>query len=208
MRTVKPLLEEETYKRIEKEAIEFQNGVGKRLQRYLIFKSFISSNYVSDWWEEYVYLRGRSPIMVNSNFYALDPLVRISTGIQAAKAANCINALFQYRKKLVSEDLKPIMLQDVVPLCSRQYDRQFNTTRIPGEVTDRLVHYKDSKHVAVYSKGKWYKLYTYYQSKPLNAKELEGYVYVFFFNFNFNSYIYCFFFVKIKANTKNTRRPD
>lgn len=26
---------------------------------------------VSDWWEEYIYLRGRSPIMVNSNFYAM-----------------------------------------------------------------------------------------------------------------------------------------
>lgn len=26
---------------------------------------------VSDWWEEYVYLRGRSPIMVNSNYYVM-----------------------------------------------------------------------------------------------------------------------------------------
>jgi len=26
---------------------------------------------VSDWWEEYIYLRGRSPIMVNSNFYIM-----------------------------------------------------------------------------------------------------------------------------------------
>lgn len=26
---------------------------------------------VSDWWEEYVYLRGRSPIMVNSNYYGM-----------------------------------------------------------------------------------------------------------------------------------------
>jgi len=26
---------------------------------------------VSDWWEEYVYLSGRSPIMVNSNYYGL-----------------------------------------------------------------------------------------------------------------------------------------
>lgn len=26
---------------------------------------------VSDWWEEYVYLRGRGPIMVNSNYYAM-----------------------------------------------------------------------------------------------------------------------------------------
>ena len=26
---------------------------------------------VSDWWEEYVYLRSRSPLMVNSNYYAM-----------------------------------------------------------------------------------------------------------------------------------------
>lgn len=26
---------------------------------------------VSDWWEEYVYLRGRGPIMVNSNYYGM-----------------------------------------------------------------------------------------------------------------------------------------
>jgi hypothetical protein len=68
------------------------------------------------------------------------------------------------------------MLQDQVPLCSHQYERQFNTTRIPGETTDQLVHLKDSKHIAVYCKGKWYKLYAYFNSKVLNAKELEGYV--------------------------------
>jgi len=27
---------------------------------------------VADWWEKYVYLRGRSPIVVNSNYYILD----------------------------------------------------------------------------------------------------------------------------------------
>lgn len=26
---------------------------------------------VTDWWEEYIYLRGRGPIMVNSNYYAM-----------------------------------------------------------------------------------------------------------------------------------------
>lgn len=29
------------------------------------------SPQVSDWWEEYIYLRGRTPIMVNSNFYIM-----------------------------------------------------------------------------------------------------------------------------------------
>lgn len=30
-----------------------------------------SSLQVSDWWEQYIYLRGRSPLMVNSNYYAM-----------------------------------------------------------------------------------------------------------------------------------------
>ena len=91
---------------------EFQDGIGNKLQRYLILKSWWAANYVShyynyfrfkyfvnviniyiygmfkfldkfdlkvsDWWEEYVYLRGRSPIMVNSNYYgvvSLGPLL-------------------------------------------------------------------------------------------------------------------------------------
>ena len=172
LRTVRPLLDDETYKRFEREADDFKKGIGKRLQRYLILKSFIASNYVSDWWEEYVYLRGRSPIMVNSNFYALDSIFH-APNPQASRAANCIVAALMHRRNLENENIQPIMVQNTVPLCTRQYDRQVNTTRIPGEVTDKIVHYQDSKHVAVYSKGKWYKLYTYYHSNPLNAKELE-----------------------------------
>ena len=147
------------------------------MQRYLILKSWISSNYVSDWWEEYVYLRGRSPIMVNSNYYGLDSLTYHASKIQAARAANVIHAAFLYRRELDNETLTPIMVQDLVPLCSRQYERQFNTTRIPGEATDKLQHLKDSKHVAVYSNGKWFKLSVYCQSQLLNPRELETYVF-------------------------------
>lgn len=111
--------------------------------------------------------------MVNSNFYALDIVFKSFTTRQASRAANCVAMAFAYRRLLDNETLEPIMVQDQVPLCARQYDRQFNTTRVPGEATDRVVHYKDSKHIAVYSKGKWYKLFTYYQSQQLNAKELE-----------------------------------
>ncbi len=169
-------MDEEAYSHIEKKAISFLNGDGKRLQRYLVFKSFISANYVTDWWEEYVYLRGRSPIMVNSNYYVLDAVFQGPTSIQAARAAVCIVAAFQYRKALDQEYLKPMVAQEMIPLCSHQHERQFNTTRVPGETGDKLVHYRDSKHVAVYCNGKWYKLYTYFNSKPLNAKELQMWV--------------------------------
>lgn len=69
--SVQPLLDEEKYSRMEKLAREFEDGIGKKLQRYLMLKSYWATNYVSDWWEDYVYLSGRSPLMINSNFYAV-----------------------------------------------------------------------------------------------------------------------------------------
>lgn len=68
---MQPLLDEEKYSRMEKLAREFEDGIGKKLQRYLVLKSYWATNYVSDWWEDYVYLSGRSPLMINSNFYAV-----------------------------------------------------------------------------------------------------------------------------------------
>uniref|UniRef100_T1GPK9 Uncharacterized protein n=1 Tax=Megaselia scalaris TaxID=36166 RepID=T1GPK9_MEGSC len=86
LRSVRPLLDNENYERMEKLAKEFENTIGKKLQRYLLLKSWWSTNYVSDWWEEYVYLRGRSPLMVNSNFYATDAIFQHLTENQAARA--------------------------------------------------------------------------------------------------------------------------
>ena len=66
-----------------------------------------------------------------------------------------------------------ILLNKTVPLCSAQYERQFNTTRIPGIDTDRLVHLKDSKHVAVYHKGRFFKVYFHFKGRYLQPNELE-----------------------------------
>lgn len=40
------------------------------------------------------------------------------------------------------------MVQGMVPLCSWQYERLFNTVRVPGIETDRIVHYQVSGRVA------------------------------------------------------------
>uniref|UniRef100_A0A2K5ZFV5 Carnitine O-palmitoyltransferase 1, muscle isoform n=1 Tax=Mandrillus leucophaeus TaxID=9568 RepID=A0A2K5ZFV5_MANLE len=71
LESVRPLLDDEEYYRMEMLAKEFQNKTAPRLQKYLVLKSWWASNYVSDWWEEYIYLRGRSPLMVNSNYYVM-----------------------------------------------------------------------------------------------------------------------------------------
>ncbi|CAF2342078.1 unnamed protein product [Rotaria sp. Silwood2] len=173
LRTIRPLCNDEEYQRMVVLAEEFKQTVGRKLQRYLWLKWLISTNYVSDWWEKFVYLRGRSPIMVNSNFYGLDTAYIRPTKIQTARAANAVCAAFQYRNELDHQNLKPLMVQKLIPICSSQYERQFNTTRIPGKEADKLIHYSDSHHIAVYHNGRWYKVFMYYQNNLLEPCELQ-----------------------------------
>ncbi|XP_043605399.1 carnitine O-palmitoyltransferase 1, liver isoform isoform X1 [Bombus pyrosoma] len=173
LRSVRPLLDDKNYSRMETLANEFQRGIGVKLQRYLILKSWWATNYVSDWWEEYVYLRGRSPIMVNSNFYGIDAILMYPTHVQVARAASVIYSCLQYRRLIERQELEPILIQGLVPLCSWQYERLFNTTRVPGLETDKIVHYQDSKHIVVYHKGKYFKVLIYHKSRILQACEIE-----------------------------------
>nr|XP_034984544.1 carnitine O-palmitoyltransferase 1, muscle isoform-like [Zootoca vivipara] len=128
---------------------------------------------VSDWWEEYIYLRGRSPIMVNSNYYIMDFLYVTPTHNQAARAANAVHSIMLYRRRLEHEDLPPVMALGLVPMCSYQMERMFNTTRIPGEEADSLLHLSDSRHLAVFHKGRFYKLWLYQAGKLLSPCDLE-----------------------------------
>lgn len=93
---------------MEKLAKEFQQGIAVKLQRYLMLKSWWSTNYVSDWWEEYVYLRGRSPLMVNSNFYGIDAILMHPTTVQAARAASTIHSCLHYRRLIERQELEPV----------------------------------------------------------------------------------------------------
>ncbi|CAF4859717.1 unnamed protein product [Rotaria sp. Silwood1] len=131
LRTVRPLYNDEEYQRVEKLANEFKQTIGRKLQRYLWFKWFFSSNYITDWWEKFVYLRGRSPIMVNSNFYCLDAVFDRSTMKQTARAANIVYAAFKYRTELELQQMKPSMSPKFddyarAMLHGKGYDRWFD----------------------------------------------------------------------------------
>ncbi|XP_068922633.1 carnitine O-palmitoyltransferase 1, liver isoform [Petaurus breviceps papuanus] len=174
LESVQPLLNEEDLKRMKALAEDFSINLGPRLQWYLKLKSWWATNYVSDWWEEYVYLRGRGPIMVNSNYYAMDFLYLVPTPLQAARAGNAIHSILLYRRKLDREEMKPILLLgSTVPLCSAQWERMFNTSRIPGEETDTIQHVKDSKHIVVYHQGRYFKVWFYHDGRLLKPREIE-----------------------------------
>ncbi|XP_038857237.1 carnitine O-palmitoyltransferase 1, liver isoform-like isoform X1 [Salvelinus namaycush] len=173
LESVRPLLDDEQYNQMEVVANDFKKDQAPKLQKYLILKSWWATNYVSDWWEEYIYLRGRSPIMVNSNFYAMDLLYVTPTHRQAARAGNVVHAMLQYRRKLERGEHAPLRALGVVPMCSSQMERMFNTTRIPGIETDFVQHLSDRKHLVVYHKGRFFKVWLYYGGRHLWPSELE-----------------------------------
>ncbi|XP_067830625.1 carnitine O-palmitoyltransferase 1, liver isoform-like isoform X2 [Heptranchias perlo] len=173
LESVRPLMDEEDFRRTRALAKEFERNLGPRLQWYLKLKSWWATNYVSDWWEEYVYLQGREPIMVNSNYYAMDFLYVTPTKVQAARAGNLVHALLLYRRKLTREEIQPLLIRGVVPMCSNQYENIFNSSRIPGVKSDHLQHLLDSKHVMVYHKGRYFKVWVYQGGRLLKPCELQ-----------------------------------
>lgn len=172
--SVRALLSEKDFQEMEKLVEEFKNGPGKKMQRYLILKSWWSPNYVSDWWEQYVYLYGRSPIMINSNYYACDTKMT-KTKFPAARAAMLTYAAFRMKNEIENETLSPLMLRKLIPLCSFQYRRLFGTCRIPGKEMDKLVHVpaEQSRHIVAYRKGLWYKVPVFRKNAIMSPTELE-----------------------------------
>ncbi|XP_031424929.1 carnitine O-palmitoyltransferase 1, liver isoform-like isoform X1 [Clupea harengus] len=174
LESVRPLLSDDEYSRMEGLSKDFEKNLGPRLQWYLRLKAWWSTNYVSDWWEEYIYLRGRGPIMVNSNYYAMDFLYVFPTHRQAARAGNAIHLIMLYRRQLDRAQIKPLMLQNTIPMCSSQYERMFNTSRVPASPDgDMLQHHTNSKHIVVYHKGRYFKVWMFYDGRLLMPREIE-----------------------------------
>ncbi|KAF4011248.1 hypothetical protein G4228_002609 [Cervus hanglu yarkandensis] len=173
LESVRPVLSDEDFDWTAGLAQEFLKLQASLLQWYLQLKSWWASNYVSDWWEEFVYLRSRNSLMVNSNYYMMDFLYVTPTPVQAARAGNAVHALLLYRHRLDRQELLPTLLMGMRPLCSAQYEKIFNTTRIPGVHRDHIRHLRDSRHVAVFHRGRFFRVGTHSQSRLLSPRALE-----------------------------------
>nr|XP_032624460.1 carnitine O-palmitoyltransferase 1, brain isoform [Chelonoidis abingdonii] len=112
--------------------------------------------------------------MVNSNYYAMDFLYVTPTPLQAARAGNVVHAVLLYRRLLNREQIKPLMIQGTLPMCSAQYERMFNTTRVPGVEADSLQHRRDSRHIAVFHAGRFFRVGLYHGGRLLGPRELQA----------------------------------
>eukprot|EP00960_Hanusia_phi_P057787 763663-Hanusia_phi.AAC.5 len=175
LRSVQPLLSEKEYENVEREAHAFQKSTeARKLQTLLIVKSFLSGNYVSDWWEKYIYLRSRSPILINSNYYGLGYANMIPSHHQTHRAAVLVHLYARFKVILDTERLKPMTIRGTVPICMRQYERMFCLCRIPGRDDDILRH-SDSLHIAVLYKGTFWRVEVFdHQRSPLSIHEIQN----------------------------------
>ncbi|CAL8075468.1 unnamed protein product [Calicophoron daubneyi] len=174
LKSTQHLVPEQEYTELVRQAKEFEKGPGQKLQFFLWLKTWLTSNYVSDWWEEYVYLAGRDPIMANSNFYGMEwKITKPIQPTQAARGAMITYVLMDVRKSLVNEELPPVFINGTVPLCSWQYERVFNTTRIPYPQKDKILHLPDSNHIVVYHRGRYFRCPLVVNGSELSAAEFE-----------------------------------
>ena len=176
MLSMEPLLSPEEKKSVDEKLQLFLRKEGPKLQRYLTYKHLISPNYVSDWWLDIVYLRGRESILINSNFYGTSVHRPPPTTNQAARAAFLIHAMVGVAREIGEEKLPPLLVADMVPMCMDQYNRAL-CTRIPGKEIDRLhlLDYLATRHIVVLSRGKMFKVRLYAESgRRLTCMELEA----------------------------------
>ncbi|OXA62457.1 Carnitine O-palmitoyltransferase 1, liver isoform [Folsomia candida] len=162
--SLKPLCTQTEHNELIAEAAAFENSaLCKKLQRILILKSWWMPNYVSDWWEKYVYLMSRSPLAINSNYYGMDQSYWTPTNNQTARAATIIYNILVFKRMIDREELAPLLIRNTIPICMSQYERLFSSIRVPGEKVDKLRHCDsaDSKHIVVNYLGMYYRVECY-----------------------------------------------
>ncbi|CAG5113863.1 Oidioi.mRNA.OKI2018_I69.chr2.g7953.t1.cds [Oikopleura dioica] len=147
LQSMKPLITDKEFAELKRLSDDFLTGVGPALNSALTKKSWLSTNYVTDWWEEYVYLSSRDSLMINSNYFGLGQ-ERIPSFRSTSRIADAV----------IDGKVPPIKLQKLVPLCPMQYKRAFGTNRTPGKDKDALVLHEQSSHIVAFSKNAVYSI--------------------------------------------------
>ena len=112
--SLRPVLTPEELTALSKRKDEFLQGPALQLQRWLQVKRVLTTNYVSDWWLQYVYLRGRTSLMINSNYYGLDFANYKPTSNQSSRAANLSWYCLNWCIKLKNETLPATIMSGTV----------------------------------------------------------------------------------------------
>jgi hypothetical protein len=142
--SLEPILDEKDFAEARASAAELETSPeGRRLQRLLEERAACSRNWLSDWWEEFAYLRNRLPLPTYANFFCTDSGSNLHEPShetdQVKRVASLINAAMDFKHRVDSNTLLPLRIRGVLPVCMAGMRRIFGTTRVPGRGKDEIV---------------------------------------------------------------------
>ena len=177
LRSCEPLLQPAEFKETERIVAEFASGLRPELQQQLERRArecaAADTHWLSAWWEHFAYLANRSPLLCKWNVFGT--LLHASPHpSRHLRAARVLHAFAEFYLHLIYKRLAPDVLdtRGTIPLCMRQYDRLFASSRVPGEGLDSLVTLptgaEHTAHASIFCDGYAYTL------RLLSAPVLEG----------------------------------
>eukprot|EP00668_Euglena_longa_P034592 GGOE01044416.1.p1 GENE.GGOE01044416.1~~GGOE01044416.1.p1 ORF type:complete len:645 (-),score=203.04 GGOE01044416.1:393-2138(-) len=155
--SVKALATPEEYACTEEAVKQFvkAGGIGPVLQQRLLerSKAFAGSSWLQEWWNDDIYLLGRTSLVIDYNFFCqfehdvhLPPFKAGSgTTVQVLAAARLLRSILQFRDQLVAGTLPPDVMGKA-PQCPSQWKFIFNVCRVPQPVKDELHIYDPTKN--------------------------------------------------------------
>lgn len=160
--TVDPLLTGSERAEADRAVEQFRSGDGPELQRllaqyasepeYLPDRRYLRGSYLEALWDD-MYLSPRGPVVVHSNpFLMFQPDADQERRTQARRAANLV-----YNSVLTLQLIETDALQ-LGNECPSQYWQLFRTTRVPQLSRDALWTARDTTHVTIIHKGRFFAL--------------------------------------------------
>ncbi|CEG68463.1 Putative Carnitine O-acetyltransferase [Rhizopus microsporus] len=177
LKSIRPLLSDEEYKRSEQAVKEFlaPGSIGHELQKRLVARANDPSivNWMEDWWLDQAYMGYRDPVVVYVSYffaYKDDKLRRVP----AQRAAAITTAALEFKKLIVTKTLEPEYAKGE-PMCMDSYKYMFNNCRIAHKPSDLKATFDPIKntHIIAIRKNKFYFIDTVYNGQQLSTKEFE-----------------------------------
>ncbi|XP_059489007.1 peroxisomal carnitine O-octanoyltransferase [Neocloeon triangulifer] len=164
LESVKPHVDGAAYKKTERIARDFENGVAKTLHQKLLEKAKKEKNWVSKYWDTYAYLTLREPLIP---YYSMGgawdrgavPWPKGATMPQ--QAALYTYFLMEFWQLLKNQQYVPHRSVDGRPFSMANFRNLFNTGRAAGEHVDAIrSHFTtdDScpSHLVVMCRGRFF----------------------------------------------------
>lgn len=155
-----PLLDERGQKETREAVDAFlaPDGAGKTLQRRLEkWARETPESWLAGFWLR-TYLDSDSPLPINSNVFSLLDLPPVTGSSPRARRAAVLIAAALSLKKSIDDETLPPDTERGTPLCMSQYKNMFGSTRIPGISGDELFVAPNSRHIAVFYRGRAWSL--------------------------------------------------